>query len=47
MTESTGRPLREALRDVPGLDDAFEADVAGATALLTEPRLDADADADA
>lgn len=33
---SSGRTLREALAGVPPLDDDFEADIAAATALLTE-----------
>lgn len=32
----TGRSLRAALDAVPRLDDAFEADIAEATALLTD-----------
>lgn len=43
MTGTTGRALRQALRDVPGLDDAFEDDVSAATALLTEPSAETDA----
>ncbi|UZN03571.1 type II toxin-antitoxin system Phd/YefM family antitoxin [Cellulomonas sp. S1-8] len=45
VAATTGRALRTALRDTPRLDDAFEADIAAATALLTEPERDPWADA--
>ena len=37
---TTGRALREALADVPSLDDEFEKDVVEATALLTGDEAD-------
>ncbi len=37
---TTGRALRAALVEVPALDDDLEADVAGATALLTADESD-------
>jgi len=35
-TPSTGRRLRDALASIPPLDDDLEADIAAATALLTD-----------
>lgn len=45
VTATTGRTLREALATIPRLDDAFEDDVAAATALLTHDEGDPWADA--
>jgi antitoxin (DNA-binding transcriptional repressor) of toxin-antitoxin stability system len=40
VTPTTGRALREALTRASGLDEAFEADVAAATDLLTTNESD-------
>ncbi len=40
VTLTTGRNLREALSEVPHLDETFDTDIAAATALLTTDESD-------